>query len=43
MQFIIGLLTGAAIVFVVYHFNLQPKLQAERDALLVKLKDKTGV
>lgn len=40
MNFFIGLLLGAAIVFVVYHFNLQPKLRAERDALMQKLQDR---
>lgn len=40
MSFFIGLLLGAAIVFVVYHFNLQPKLRAERDKLLQKLQGK---
>lgn len=43
MHFITGMLVGAAVVFVIYHFNLQPALRKERDALVQKLKDKTGV
>ncbi len=43
MGYAIAFLLGAALVFCIYHFNLQPALRKERDALVQKLKDKTGV
>lgn len=33
-----GFIAGGLTVWCVYHFNLQPKLKAERDALLEKLR-----
>ena len=39
MSHIFTFLGGGLLVFIVYHFNLQPKLRAERDALKQKLDD----
>ena len=39
MNFIYGLIVGAGVVWFVYHFNFQPALRAERDALKQKLDD----
>lgn len=40
MSYFITYLAGAATVFIVYHFNLQPKLRAERDAAIAAAKAK---
>lgn len=39
MNFIYGLIVGGVIVWLVYKFDLQPKLRSSRDAAWAKLHD----
>ena len=38
MNYVYAYLAGAATVYIVYAFGLQPRLRAERDALIKKLR-----
>lgn len=42
MSYLVAFILGGLVVFVVYHFNLQPKLRAERDKAVAELKSKFG-
>ena len=42
MNFLYGFISGGVLVFVVYHFGLQPLLQKMRDDNIQKAKDALG-